>query len=677
MNKIRSFFQRWQAVLLIVLLSVLAYGLLIPWLRLYWDDWPLNWIYQTFGSNGLFIFFSTKRPVWGLIYQVTMRLLGANILLWHLFGLFCRILTSLAFYWLLVLLWPNKKNLTLAAGLLFAIYPGFLLQPIPLTFSHHFLVYTVFLVSNCLTVLAVRFPARRLAYTIAAVALSIINTLCMEYFLPLEVIRLALLFILVAEPLPFFKRLLKAIQLWIPYLAVLILVTCYRIFFFKVQTYNYSLTLLDTFKQNFGAGVAQLWNEVISALYQSVVYAWVQPFIEIVNRFSLNRTFLALIAFTIVIFVGLVFFLFWSFRTYSQNQGRHREISPLVVALLALLLAGIPFYVTMLPVETYTTYSRFTLPFMFGSALLLAFLLDLLQPRWLKAGLLSLILAGAVGFNLLNENDFRLMTIDNNELMYELAWRAPNLKPGTLLVTNEGNQYFTFNTLRDELDLIYPHSQSETYGWVFGRDLASLVSTPLQADEPIFIQADLENFTGHGDNVAAFDITQNGCLRFIDSGSSFIPKDLANYSYQDISNPQNLVGTSGQAVRLDARWIGPEPAHTWCYYFEKSDLALQNKDYAVIQANYQQVIKKSLTPHEGYEWFPFIDGLAGAGDWQTALSLAQQVIADNPPEATLDGSPSESYQLDICRDLEPLAAQSKNPSQAKAVLENLNCPISQ
>lgn len=673
MKKLKTFLQKWYAVLLIILLSILAYGLMIPWLKLYWDDWVFTWVYQTFGSNGLFIYFSSKRPVWGLIYQVTMHFLSDHILLWHLFGLFWRILTSLAFYWLMVLLWPKKKGLTLAAGLLFAVYPGFLLQTVALCFGHFWLIDLIFLVSNCLTVLAIRFPAKRLGYTIAAVVLSIINMLCMEYFLPLEVIRLVFLFFLVTEPLPFFKRLLTAIKLWLPYLGALILVLFYRIFFFKAQTHNYSLGLLDTFRQNFLTGTAQLFNEVITALYQSAVYAWAKPFIELITRFSANRTFLALVAFTLMVFVGLAFILLRVFRTHTKSEENRWQISPLVVAILALLLAGIPFYVTLLPVDTFTTDSRFTLPFMLGAALLLAYLLDLIHVRWLKVGLLSLIVAAAVGFNLLNENDFRLMSIHNNELMYELFWRAPNLKPGTLLVTNEESQYFTFNTLKAELNLITFQGKDDTYGWVFGRDLAALVTTPMQANTQISIPADLVKFSGNGSSVAAFQLNGDGCLRFIDKNSSFIPKDLLTYSFQNISNPENLVNDSGYSLRLNKKLIGPEPAHGWCYYFEKSDLALQNKDYATIQANYQKVIEKSLSPHEGYEWFPYIEGLAGAGDWKTALALAQQVIAKNPPKLTVDGLPTDSYPVAICRALQPLVTQAQDPAEAASALSSLNC----
>ncbi|NMC86416.1 MAG: hypothetical protein GYA58_14145, partial [Anaerolineaceae bacterium] len=200
-----------------VAISVLAYGLLLPWLSFYIDDWTFNWVYQTFGSAGLFSYFSTNRPFWGFLYQVTLPIFQDNILAWQIFGLVTRILASLSFYWLVCLLWPKKSGLTLTAALLFAVYPGFLLQPIALCFGHIWIVYSVFLLSNSFTVLAWQNPQRRIIYTVIAVVLSLLNVLSMEYFLPLEMLRYALLFYLQNEPQTFFKRAWYAFKTWLPY----------------------------------------------------------------------------------------------------------------------------------------------------------------------------------------------------------------------------------------------------------------------------------------------------------------------------------------------------------------------------------------------------------------------------------------------------------------------------
>jgi hypothetical protein len=62
-----------HATLLFV--ALLAYGLLIPQLGFYWDDLPISWIAYQLGPAALTKYFSTNRPVWGLLYQITTRIL--------------------------------------------------------------------------------------------------------------------------------------------------------------------------------------------------------------------------------------------------------------------------------------------------------------------------------------------------------------------------------------------------------------------------------------------------------------------------------------------------------------------------------------------------------------------------------------------------------------------------
>ncbi len=61
--------------LVLFLVAVLAYGLLGLRLGFYWDDLPITWIRYTLGSEALTRYFSTNRPVWGLLHQVTTRLI--------------------------------------------------------------------------------------------------------------------------------------------------------------------------------------------------------------------------------------------------------------------------------------------------------------------------------------------------------------------------------------------------------------------------------------------------------------------------------------------------------------------------------------------------------------------------------------------------------------------------
>lgn len=658
-----------QVAVLIILLSLVAYGALIMKMGFYTDDWTFNWTYQLYGSKGLFSYFSTNRPVWGLLFQLTMPLLGKNPLVWHIFGLFWRIIASLSFYWLCTELWPDRKFLTSTAALLFSLYPGFLMQPLALTFGHIWIIYSIFNVSLVLTIKAIRNPSHRIAFTLISLSLSLINILCMEYFLPLEVIRFVIIFYLISKDKKFTPRFLDTVLKWLPYFGVLAAVTIWRAFFFKDQTHIYSLKLVDTFKTSFFAGVSQLWQDFSSGLYKSSIYVWVKPFVDFVQRqgSTSKTTYLASIILSIMV-VLVLWFIFWKIKNGPQGDGTHSrnlEWSGWVIAVLSLLLAGIPFYLTGLQIGLESFASRFTLPFIFGASLFLALILELIPFHWFRTCLLSLILAVSFVTHIFNANEFRWMTVENENLMYQLSWRAPGLNPTTLVVTNDVSTSFTYTTLKAELNLIYSTNENNNFGWIFARDLAQKYPE-INSQTPIDIPALVKNYHGVGEDIVVFIYRKGECLRFVDSNSSYVPSDILENGFHLVSNPHNLIYTGIQNTELDASLLVNDPYMNWCYYFEKADLALQLNDYDSIQGLYGEVIDAGLRPNNGIEWYPFIEGLAAAGAFQDAINVSQKVIAISPE--------SEEYLSHMCEIWDRVAANTHFSSEITGAKLELGCP---
>ena len=93
--------------LFLLALCLAAYGPLMTRLGFYWDDFPMNWIATTMGRAGLARYFSTNRPVWGLVYQLTTALLGSRPLTWQIFALLVRWVSGLSLWALLNLVWKD------------------------------------------------------------------------------------------------------------------------------------------------------------------------------------------------------------------------------------------------------------------------------------------------------------------------------------------------------------------------------------------------------------------------------------------------------------------------------------------------------------------------------------------------------------------------------------------
>ena len=99
-----------QSVLLIFGVCVLSYGLLIPFLGLYWDDWNLYWATQTGTDQYVLNYFSVDRPLIGHIYNFTKIFLGETIVNYHIFAFVGWVLLCLTIWILLKTIWPRNQK---------------------------------------------------------------------------------------------------------------------------------------------------------------------------------------------------------------------------------------------------------------------------------------------------------------------------------------------------------------------------------------------------------------------------------------------------------------------------------------------------------------------------------------------------------------------------------------
>ena len=97
----------WTYPLVLLALCMVSYSLFIRSLGYYWDDWPFIWISQKLGSEGLIRYFSTNRPIWGLIFQFTTPLLGHEPWHWHLFALLWRWIAAVVLWLMVRQVWPR------------------------------------------------------------------------------------------------------------------------------------------------------------------------------------------------------------------------------------------------------------------------------------------------------------------------------------------------------------------------------------------------------------------------------------------------------------------------------------------------------------------------------------------------------------------------------------------
>src|SRR3990170_1664376 len=223
MAQLKIHFTSRTVPLAILLLCLLSFGLLIPLLGLYWDDWPAIMTIRLFGVNEFWDFYRSERPFSAWTFIVTAPLLGTRPVVWHFFTLMVRWLTTLGMWWTLRGLWPRRIREVTWMALLFTIYPAFSQHPVAVAFSQHWMSFALYFLSVAAMIYAFRRPRWSWPLTLLAVFASALEMLTMEYFIGLELLRPAILWLLLAERTTSNRqRLLSTFMRWAPYLVALI-----------------------------------------------------------------------------------------------------------------------------------------------------------------------------------------------------------------------------------------------------------------------------------------------------------------------------------------------------------------------------------------------------------------------------------------------------------------------
>ncbi|HEX2055677.1 MAG TPA: hypothetical protein VHF07_04235, partial [Nitrospiraceae bacterium] len=76
--------------------------------------------------------------------------------------------------------------------------------------------------------------------------------------------------------------------------------------------------------------------------------------------------------------------------------------------------------------------------------------------------------------------------------------------------------------------------------------------------------------------------------------------------------------------------FGREPHHTWCYYFQKADLARQLNDWSEVTRMADETRVLGLLPADPTEWLPFLEGYLQTGRRADAHELLIRMVEDIP-----------------------------------------------
>jgi hypothetical protein len=632
-------FRAWTIPWALLLLCLVSFGLLFPWLGFFWDDWPIILMTRLQGASGFWQFYLFDRPLSAWVYILTTPVLGTTPLVWHLFALLVRWLTVLGMWWTLRSLWPQRTREVTWMALLFAIYPSFTEQPVSVTYSLPWICYALFFLSMGAMIQAIRKPRWYWLLTGVSLLASGLQLFTLEYFIGLELLRPVFLWLLAGEDAGNSRqRLLKTFKWWVPYLLVLAAFVIWRLFFLNLAADdpNKAVLLFQLFTQP-----VQVLVHLAQIALQDTISTLTSPWFQSLQTTALdfnNGFVLFTWAIAILSAVLLAVYLLRLDTGESTPPGQdHWLRQAAFVGLLATLIGPIPVWLTDRQAINGLHGDRFTLAAMFGVSILLVAFLEWLTPRRLSKAIVLCALVGlAIGLHLRNTNDYRWSWAKQTRFYWQLYWRAPNLQPGTAIISDgEIFNYVGGYSTTAALNLLYPQTptQSKMGYWFFDiyRDFGKRF-TDLTKGISIGDTFRTFSFSGNSeDSLVIFYSPEEGrCLWVVNSLDADNPEISApTRALLPISNFSRIGADAPVAGYPPTSIFGAEPAHDWCYYFQKASLAAQSGDWQQVVALGYEATKLNFTPNNPQEWIPFIEGYGHLGRWTDVDNLSRHVLRVN------------------------------------------------
>ncbi len=618
--------------LLFAIITILGYGLLLPFTGFYWDDWPFAWIAKFLGPREFIPAFAPFRPFLGPIFFATTSLIPTVPLYWQIFALVIRFLIGLCAWWSFKQIWPERKGLALTTALFILIFPGYSQHWVAFTHINQELIPFIFyLLSFGFTFKALR-AEKPLTYTIIALLLQLCGIFPTEYFFGIEGIRALLL-------LSFFQgnlveKIGKTLNHWWPYLLIWILNAAWLVYYYRFGPYNsYEVTATGSLT------LPTLIIQLADSLWKTGFYIWTQVIVLTVSSITAPASLLTL-GLVALSFILLAFWL-GSQQTDDGQQTihnsllatRYSSLTLIAIGILSIMLGRLPSLAAGLPLTLQSSYDRFMVSMMIGGSLFMLGLIELIfgNSKY-KVYVIALIVALGIGQQFFNANIFRRDWTKQKEIYWQLAWRIPALEKNTVILTDQMPiDYETDISFTAPLNWLYaedfkrgdlPYLMLYTEKRLSGSTLPSL-----QPNTPITFPYRTVTFHGNTSQAIVILMPRNGCLRVLDPARG----DAEIYSKQQrvlvdaipLSNPARIITQTDSPARPD---FIEEPKHDWCYYFTKAELAYQMNDLKQVVTLGNEAISLGYSPEDANEWLTFIAANALTGNIEAARKLSMQMI---------------------------------------------------
>lgn len=630
MTSTPSIFRRetFWAIFLIILTTLLTYGVLISQLGFYRDDWYLLWTSETQGMKGLIDLFRGDRPFIGWLYTLDFSILGTSALGWHVYALIIKVALVLAFFWLMRSLWPDQKVETTFITLLFMVYPGFYQQPNALTFKQLLIAYAAAMFSLALTINVIKTDnlRRKVVFSILALLTSMFYIFIYEPLVGLEVVRFILIvYVLQKQNKDWMISIRSAFKRAILYILFAGGFVFWRVFLFHSTRNATNSSLLAN---NFTSmhGFIRLFVETGKDLVETSILAWGVPFYQFSYQMTYSEFGLAIgLALLVILAAAGYYFL------VKKGIDARKDTEAESVAFDWLVLGSIIVAVTTLPIVAAgrnvlfaIQWDRYTYQSVFGVALLVGgFVFYNLKGnlRWI---VLTLLLVSGVSTQVFSEVFYRNFWSAQRETWWQLYWRAPQIKNDTTVITSlpGGYQLAEEYEVWAPLNLVYHRGEALSLA---GQIPVSHLEIELERGivEDRLVRETITVHRDYGKSIIISMPSLSSCLHVYNGSlpdismlepagiAAMIPYSKTDFIQTDVQSPEPPV-----------QIMGSEPKHEWCFYYQKINLALQAGLWTDAAKLADDAQAAGLAPLDPTEWMPVLESYANNGDDKKARRIS-------------------------------------------------------
>ncbi len=308
----------------------------------------------------------------------------------------------------------------------------------------------------------------------------------------------------------------------------------------------------------------------------------------------------------------------------------HQNGAMVWIGLAAVLVALLPAELGGRRIE-FLDQTRYTLPVSVGVGMLVAGWIGDLRGRGRMIIVAALICGMAVSTHVANASQSVNEAQSVLDFWWQMTWRAPQLKPGTTLLAQIPDvPNLVDYAVWGPANLIYYPHVIEDVG--VSLPLGAIVPTPdtIQNFEmKSVLSSNTRGFLTTKDyqQVLVVWMTDGGCLKAIDGQAPELSDTVDKTAYMAAPYSHfDQIDTQSPQSNPPAAIFGPEPRHTWCYYFEKASLARQRGDWAEIAHLGDEARSLHFTSVDWVENMPFIQAYANQGEFTKADDMSWVIL---------------------------------------------------